>query len=101
MKSSRDDAVRASNAMRKKLAAFEDTLGRVSEDTRQALEQREADLRRLEAERGAERAAHRSGLERKEAALRRLRAERKVEQEAGDKREGRGGGVEARRRGYR
>lgn len=92
--------------MRKKLAAFEGTLGRVSQDARELLEQREADLRRLEAERAAERAAHRSGLERKEAALRRLRADRKAEQEADGKRERGGGGVETRRgeavcRGYR
>lgn len=73
--------------MREKLAGFEGTLSRVSQDTRQALEQREANLRRLEAERAAERAAHRSGLEREEAALLRLRADKEADQEASSKRE--------------
>lgn len=68
--------------MRKRLSEFEDNLGRVSEDTRAALGQREAELRRLEEEGRAEREASRADLARKEAALRRLRADRKADQEA-------------------
>lgn len=87
LRSSRDEAVRAGDAVRKKLDAFEGTLGRVSQDTRAVLERKEAELRQVEAAREADRAAHRSGLERKEAVLRRLRAERESEQEANGKRE--------------
>lgn len=57
LKASRDEAVRNGDAMRKKLSAFEGTLGRVSQDTRAVLEQKEADLRRFQAERKEEQEA--------------------------------------------
>ncbi|CAM9556752.1 unnamed protein product, partial [Ectocarpus sp. 12 AP-2014] len=69
--SSRDEAVRASGTSRKKLEAFEGTLDRVSRETQAVLDEKEAELRRLQ-----------RALGRKDAVAKRVLSERKTEQQA-------------------
>lgn len=67
----RDEAVRAGNAARKKLETFEGNLDRVSRETRAVLDEKEAELRRLQ-----------GALGRKDAVAKRVLSERRTEQQA-------------------
>lgn len=61
---SRDEALRSNDAMRNKLTEFEEVLRDVSVETRSVLDDKEAVLRRFEAERETEREEHSKGVSR-------------------------------------